>query len=142
MATKNPTEVAKKWQRNLAASTDSIRAGVQAVQEAPTEKAARRADAYLAGVQKSVSDGKWQAGLRRITLPMWQTAMLTKGIQRIASGATAAEPKMADFMAEFLPHMDQVVAGVNRDSPRGDIEQNIARAVAVMRGAASFRRSR
>ena len=138
---KSPQDVAQKWQKNLAGSGESIRRGVMAVTEAPTARAARRADAYLAGVQKSVADGKWERGLLRVSLADWQRDMIDKGLARIAGGATAGLPKMQEFLTEFLPFQEAIVARVDQTTPRGDLEQNIQRATEVMRQTAQFQRS-
>lgn len=137
---KSPSQVAEKWQRNLSSAQESIRAGVNAVDESPTTKAANRAEAMVSGVQRAVADGKWQRGLQRVTLQDWKQAMLEKGVPRIASGAASALPKVQDFMSEFLPFVEQGVQRINQSNPRGDLEQNIARATALMRHNSSFRR--
>ena len=135
----SPQQAAEKWSRNLGAATTSITEGVQNVTVSPTAKAAERADAYLAGVQRAIADGKWQAGLRRVTVEDWRSAMVQKGIPRIASGASAAVPKMASFLDEFLPHVE---AGLRQleSMPRGDLNTNIQRAVAMINHNARFRR--
>ena len=136
----SPNAIAQKWQRNLAGATESIRQGVQGTSVSPTERAAARTDAYVAGVQRAVADGKYQAGLRRVTLADWQRAMIDKGLPRVASGAAAAQGKVQEFMAEFLPFVEAGVSQINRDMPRGDLEQNIQRAAAIARHNATFRR--
>lgn len=136
---KSINEIAKKWSRNLAGSTDSIRAGVQAVTESPTEKAARRQDAYIDGVQRAVQDGKWQRGLRRVSNEQWKEATLTKGLPRIAAGAAAAQGKMESFMAEWMPH-EEALQRKLESMPRGTLEQNKARALAAIDHNANFRR--
>jgi len=136
---KNAQEIAKKWQRNLAGSTESIRQGIQAVAVSPTEKAAQQADAYLLGVQQSVADGKFQSGLRRVSLDDWKRAALEKGVPRIASGAAAAQSDVADFLTEFLPHVERGQQ-ILESMPRGDLQQNIARAVAMIEHNSKFRR--
>ena len=133
----NPDDVAKKWAANLAGATNAIKAGVQAVTESPTEAAAARADAYVMGVQEAVTSGRWQAGLRRVTLAQWQNAMITKGLPRIAGGAQAAIPKFTDFLRRWLSYMQQVQQGL-LSMPRGNLQQNIARAVYVIEQAAAF----
>lgn len=137
---KNPAMVAEKWQRNLSGAQESIRAGVNAVDESPTAKAAARAEAMVAGVQRAVSDGKWQRGLQRVSLQDWKQSMLEKGIPRIASGAATAVPKVQEFLQEFLPFIEQGMQRINASNPRGDLEQNIARATALMRHNSQFRR--
>jgi hypothetical protein len=134
---KNPQMVAEKWARNLGGATESIKAGIASVTVSPTEKAANRADAYASGVQQAVSTGRFQRGLRRVSLTDWQRAITNKGIPRIAAGAAEAKPKMAQFLADFLPHVE---AGVASLPARGDTETNINRAVAMMRHNAGFAR--
>ncbi|KKN10112.1 hypothetical protein LCGC14_1039950 [marine sediment metagenome] len=65
--------------------------------------------------------------------------MLTKGVQRIASGAKAAEPKMAAFMADFLPHVTTVQNEIET-MPDLTIEDSIARAAHWMRRTSEFTR--
>jgi len=139
MAKMSPSQIAEKWSRNLGASTASIQAGVDAVTVSPTEKAARAVDNYVSGVQRAVADGKYVAGLRRVSLSDWQQAMKGKGIARIASGAAAARPKMEAFLVEFLPHVEAGQRALE-SMPRGDLQTNIARAVRMMEHNATFRR--
>lgn len=113
MAIPTPTEAAAKWSRNLKAAKPSIVAGVNAVTSSPMEKAAQKQDQYVAGVQAAAESGKWAAGLRSKTLGDWKQAVLGKGMQRLESGVTAAEPKMLQFQSEFLPFVAQVQQAVN-----------------------------
>lgn len=137
---KNATDVANKWANNLSASTQAIQQGVQAVTVSPTQQAAANPQAYLAGVQKAVSSGKWQNSLQRVSLADWQQAMIQKGIPRVASGATAAKGKFANFMQQFLPWVQQGQQQL-ATMPRGTLEQNIQRAVFMMNHNAQFQRS-
>lgn len=130
-------QVAQKWAQNTGRSTDAVRAGVQATTVNPAERAAARQDAYLAGVQRAVADGKYRRGLSRVTLQSWQDAMINKGLTRIASGASAAQPKFATFMEKFLPHLAAGRAKL-ASMPRGDLQQNIARMVAMVEHNANF----
>ena len=135
MTMATPAQVAANWKNGMANSTDKLKQGINNVTEAPTQKAAARADAYLAGVQRAVTDRKWQAGLERVTLQDWKTAMLNKGVNRVATGAANAEGKFAEFMTQFLPFL---AAGVSQLPPRGTIDQNIDRATRMMRYNAGF----
>lgn len=139
MARVTPQQAAEKWQRKLSAAGTDIANGVARVTESPTAAAARNVQGYLQGVQDAVSSGKWQAGLQRVTLQQWQTQMRDVGIQRISGGATAALPKMQAFMQEFLPYVDQGAAQVNA-MPKVTLEDGIARATAMIRHNAAFRR--
>lgn len=133
-----PEAVAQKWSNNLSSATQAIAAGVDAVTVAPTMKAAARADAYVQGVQRAVADGAYVRGLQRVTLSDWQRAMKEKGIGRIGSGATAAKPKMAAFLTKFLPHIKAGLAQLE-NIPRGDINANITRMIAMVRHNAEFK---
>lgn len=137
-----PQEVAQKWRNNTTAATASIEAGVRSVTESPTVKAARRKEAYKEGVRRAADDGTWERGLMRISRDDWVQSMLQKGIPRIATGVAAAEGDFANFMGEFLPHVQAGKDQIDRSMPRGSLEQNIARANAMMRHNAQFKRTR
>jgi len=134
----NAQQAAANWSRGMSNSTEKIRAGINAVTESPTAKAAQATDRYLQGVQQSVASGKLAASLNRVTLQDWKTAAIEKGVNRIAAGAAAAQSKFASFMNEFLPYLQ---AGVAQLPPRGTVDQNIERAVQMMRYNSKFRKS-
>lgn len=131
----NPNDAAQKWATNLGAASQAYTAGVQAVQQAPGQAAANAADRYLAGVQAGLP--KFKTNSAAVTLGDWQNAAVTKGAPRLASGATAAQPKMANVLTQLFPYIDQVRTSL---PPRGDIEQNIARAAAFARGMNKFQK--
>lgn len=135
----NASDVAKRWANRLAGAGEKIRAGVQAVQESPTAKAARNLDRYQAGVAEAVSSGRMRQRLESVSTGEWQAAMVNKGLPRIAPGATAAQQKVERFLAEFLPHVEAGKAMV-ASMPKGSVEDGIARAAAMIRHNASFRK--
>lgn len=135
---KSPQDIATKWSQRLAAATAQITAGVQAVTVNPCATAASRSAAYQQGVANAVASGKYQRGLGRVTLQAWQNAMITKGIPRIAGGATIAVPKVLAFMSAWMPYMQGLKAQL-ASTPRGDLQTNIQRAVAAMNYNAAFR---
>lgn len=140
MAMASPKQAAQNWSQSLSNATNKIRQGVQAVTTAPSEKAIEAIPRMVQGIQRAAADGKIADGLRRVTLQGWQASMINKGIPRIAPGAMDAEPKMEQFLAEFLPHVQAGLERINREMPRGGKEQNIARAVAMMRHNGEFKR--
>src|ERR1041384_2217988 len=77
-------QVMQKWAAHGAASENTVRAGVQAVQESPTAKAAARVDAWIAGVQRSRD--KFVQNLQAVSLQDWKNAMLGKGINNMTAG--------------------------------------------------------
>jgi hypothetical protein len=131
-----PDQIAANWASRLAASTQKITDGVNSVTVAPGQAAARQADVWLQNTQSA--QAKWKQRVASVSLSDWQAMMTQKGIPRIAAGATAAQPKFQSFMAQFLPF---VQAGASNLPARGTLDQNINRAVAMMRHNASFKRS-
>lgn len=122
-----PQQGAAKWRANTANATQAFKDGVNGVQTSPTQKAAARADAFLAGVQASVSSGRWQAGLNRVTVDMWKNSMLTKGAARIAGGVAAAEPVMAEFNTRWYPY-EQALSDRIATMPKGSLADSQNRA--------------
>lgn len=136
MTTRTPDQIATAWSQNLAGATQKITDGVNAVTVAPGQAAARQADVWLAKLQ--ASQAKWKAKVSAVPLSDWQTMMIQKGVPRIASGATAAQPKFSAFMTKFLPHLQ---AGRAQLPPRGTLDQNVNRAVSMIRYNATFKNS-
>jgi len=136
MAAKDPQTVAQKWATNLGASTPSIQAGVAAVTVAPGQAAAAQKQLWLA--QITAAADKWATNVAGVSLGSWQQSMIEKGLPRIGQGAATAVPKMANFMSQFLPHVEQVAATVRR-MPKGGLQNGINRAVAQIQGNAQFK---
>jgi len=134
MATTDPNAAAARWAQNLGASRQKIIDGINSVQQAPGAAAAAQSQAYVNGVTRSVD--KWKTNVQAVSLQSWKDSAINKGVDRIATGATQAQPKFADFMNQFLPHVQQVKSTL---PPRGDAEANIARMVAQVRGTMKFR---
>lgn len=130
---KDPQAAAQRWAQNLGGATAKITEGVQAVQVAPGQLAARQQAVWAQNTM--AAQGKWARNTASISLSEWQTAMIDKGVQRIGSGAMAAQPKMAAFLQAFLPHVD---AGVRQLPARGNLDANIARMVSMVRHNAQF----
>jgi hypothetical protein len=136
MTSQTPDQIATNWSQNLASSTSKITNGVNAVTVAPGQAAARQKDVWLQNTQ--AAQAKWAQRVAAVPLSDWQAAMNTKGVPRIASGATAAQPKFASFMTKFLPHL---AAGKAALPARGTLDQNINRSAAMIRHNATFKNS-
>lgn len=131
----DPNTVAAKWASRLGAATQEITAGVNSVTVAPGQRAAAQVDTWLARVQ--AARDKWVRNVSGVSLGSWQQAMIQKGVPRVAQGAQAAQPKMAAFMSQFLPHVEAGAAQV-RNMPKTTIEDGIQRAIAQIRHNATF----
>lgn len=130
---KDPTAAAARWANNLSAATEKIREGVQAVQVAPGQAAARQRAVWLQNLTASAD--KWARNTAAVALPDWQSAMVNKGVPRIGTGAQASQQKFASFLSSFLPFVD---AGVRALPPRGNLQQNIARMVSMVQHNAQY----
>jgi hypothetical protein len=135
MATKTPNAVAAKWASRLAGSTTDIKAGIQAVTVPPGQLAARAKTTWAANV--AAAKTKFAANVGAVSLASWQQDAITKGLPRIATGAQAAQPKMAAVMSTLLPFITRLKGTL---PPRGTTQQNIARAVAFMTGMTAYKK--
>jgi len=130
-------QVTEKWGKNLAGATESIRAGINAVTEAPSAAAVRNKQGYLQGVQDNAD--KWSRNLSGVTLEQWRKAALDIGIGRLTSGVAKGKNKMQSFMEQGLPYEDGLKARLAQ-IPKGGIEASIARATEAIRYNKAFRR--
>lgn len=136
-----PAEAAGKWARRLGSATEDVRRGIERVSEAPGVAAGRQQAKMLQKTTEAITSGKWKRNTEAVTLQQWKEAAIEKGVPRISTGATAAEPKMAAFMAELLPFVDAAVAKV-KAMPSVTLDDNIARMTSYVRTMAGFRRTR
>lgn len=140
MAKLTPQEFAEKWARRLSAAAPDIQKGVQRVDQSPTEKAASKKDKMLANLTAAVQGGRWEAGLRRVSLNDWKSALINKGIPRITQGVTGAQSDVADFAAQLLSYQDQVKGEIER-MPDLTLEDSIQRMTTWVRKMSQFKRS-
>lgn len=99
-------EFASKWQNRLSNATAEITKGVDSVTEAPSARAVKKQAKLVANWTASVNSGKWATNTSKVTLEDWRSAMKNKGINRIATGATEAAGKMADFGTKLLSYQN------------------------------------
>jgi len=129
-------QIAQKWANNLGAATSSIQAGVNAVTVAPGQAAARQKTVWQQNVVNAAD--KWASRVAAVPLQTWQQDMLTKGVPRIATGATAAQPKFSTFMGKLLPYINSAKAQL---PARGNLQQNIARMTQFVTAMSQFSNS-
>lgn len=106
MAKGTAAEIAEKWKRRATAASVDYKKGIERVTESPTEKAANKADKMRANLLRALDEGKWEKALRSVSLEEWKRMASTKGATNYATGISAAESKMEDFMNEVLPHIE------------------------------------
>lgn len=135
---KTAQQVAQKWSQNLGAATNQMQAGVRGVTTSPTALAAANSQGYVAGVQRSVNEGKWQRKLQAVSLSQWQNAYVTKGIPRVQQAATQDQPKVQAAFGPLLDYVYNARDQINSTMPRGTLSQNIARATAMMQAMSGY----
>lgn len=135
-----PAEFREKHARRLKGSVEDIRRGVNAVTESPTAAAADAQEKMLSRLTERVTDGTWARRLRAVSLSDWKTAMLEKGVGRIAAGIDNASPKVEAFATELLAYESTLQLTIDR-MPDVTLEDSISRMTTWVRGMADFRRT-
>jgi len=141
MSKLTPEQFQDKHARRLKGSIEDMRQGIERVTESPTIKAAAKKDKMKQNLVASIDSGKWEAGLKRVTLEEWKGKMIDKGLNRVAAGIDGAKDKVIAFAGEFLPHLDKIQEELKR-MPDLTLEDSITRMTHQVRRAAEFKRSR
>lgn len=133
----NAASVADNWASRMAASTQKITDGVNAVTESPTAKAAQNLDKYKANTAAAVDSGKMAAKLNAVSLTQWKNATLAK-VSRVGSGAQASKQKMVNHLTKWLPFVAQVRQQI-KQMPSTTPQDRIARMVANAEMLSNFK---
>ena len=141
MAKLTPAEFQEKHARRLSAAVEDVRKGIDRVTVNPCELAAAKQEKMRTNLNAAIDDGRWAAGLKRVSLAEWKDKAKNVGAGRIASGINAAKAKVIAFAEELLPHID---AGTAKLATMPDItlEDNIARMTSFIRHMADFKRTK
>lgn len=131
-------QASQKWLSRLSGATTEITQGVNAVTRAPGQQAAAQSAKWIQKV--TAAQDKWKTNVGRVTLADWQQSMINTGIPRIAQGAQQKQPKFTAFMNQFLPYLQAGVAKIDT-MPSTTLEDGIARATAMIRYNAQFKRT-
>jgi hypothetical protein len=140
MAKLTAAEFQEKHSRRLKAAVEDVRKGIDRVTEAPTAKAAAKQDKMLTNLTRSITDGKWAAGLKRVSLEEWKRKARDVGVNRIAAGIDAAKDKVVSFAEDLLPHIDRGSEKI-KTMPDVTLDDNINRMTTFIRHMAGFKRS-
>ncbi len=134
-----PEEFAEKHGRRLKGAISDIQAGIQKVTEAPTAKAAQKAEKMRARLNEAIDSGLWQQRLQKVTVEDWKQAALSKGVGRIPAGVDAARKKVEEFAGQLLSYQDGLKKEVDR-LPDLTLEDSINRMTTWVRGMSKFRK--
>lgn len=132
MARVNAQQWLQKWGTNLNGAQQYVKDGVNRVQVSPAQSAIAAKDRMLANLTAAVNNGSWEKGLQKVTLDQWKTAMVNKGLPRLAQGVSTAQANKGPQIQALLTAVDTATAAAN-SLPKGGLEQGIARATAFMR---------
>jgi hypothetical protein len=139
---KSASAILQAWQNAMAspATAQKYTAGVNAVTDSPTAKAAS-ADAqqrYIQGTQAAVSSGRMASALNAVSLSQWKQQATNVGASRLASGAQKGASKYQAALQKWQPIYQQA-SDAAAALPKGGFANAQARwsaAVQVMMTAA------
>lgn len=136
---KTAEQATRNWSERAASAGLAYQEGVSTVRVNPMEQAAAQQDKWAAACADAARNNRFADGCRRVTLDQWLDAVNTKGVPAYNAAVVnrVVIDRVRSFFDEFLPH---VAAGVRQLPPRGTIEQNIARARAMIIHNSKFRR--
>lgn len=131
MPRRTAQQSADRWLQGMQGAGQRYTEGVQAVQTAPGVSAAKNEAGYQNGVNRAVSTGKWKRKVSGVSLQSWQDAATTKGAQRLATGASAAMPKVVAAQEMVGQMVDRAKAAIS-NMPRDTTAARIARSTAYL----------
>lgn len=139
MAKLTPEEAALKQASRLKSSTEDIRRGIERVTSSPTLKAVAKQDKMKQKLVASIDNGAWAKGLKNVSLEDWKKAASEVGVNRIAAGIDAAQPKQTAFYAKLLPAVD-AAKGKIAAMPDVTLDDSINRMTTYTREMAKFKK--
>lgn len=124
----NPGAAATAWRDRLSGAQQAYTDGVNGTAVAPGQLAAAAGDRWLANTTSSLP--RFKANSAAVSKESWQRAAIDKGAPRLASGASAAMPKVEAVFAKLFPAIKSEVGAL---PARGNIDQNINRSAQFAR---------
>ena len=131
--TMNAVNWAANWSTGMNQATDKIRQGVQATTVAPSVGLLAAKDRMRARWLAAIDSPSFESAVQRVTLPMWQQAMISKGLPRISDGVRLAQPKVQGYATRAIPVYQQLQTLV-RAMPKTTLNDSVARVRAWMEG--------
>lgn len=132
-----PAQATEKHARNLIASIEDMRIGVEAMTEAPGVAAADAQTKMKQNLVAAIDSGKWANNVKAVSLEDWKTAYLDKGLGRVATGIEGAADKVEDFFSQLFPYQETLQRTVDA-MPDVTLEDSIQRMTSWVRGMAKF----
>jgi hypothetical protein len=115
----------------MKSSISDITKGIDAVTESPMEKAISQKDKMLTNLTAAVNDGRWEKGLKSVTLSDWKANTKAKVSSSLSTGVDAAMPKRQKFDTWLVQTLNGVLPTVAA-MPKMTMSDSLARVSAVM----------
>lgn len=132
---KTAQQALQNWLKQMASpqTQQNYKDGINAVTVNPMQLAASQEsmDAYISGVQRSVTSGKRAKSLQSADVNQWKANAVNVGATRLASGAQKAQNKYATKIAPYAAVWPQMRAAA-RALPKGGLANAQARAAAAL----------
>lgn len=129
--TLTPDKISDKWARRMKGSVTDIQAGIDTVTESPTEKAADKQEKMQTNLNRAIDNGKWAAGLRKVSLSDWKNKTKAKVSQRLPQGVDEAMPKRKEFDSYLVSTLNAVLPEIN-EMPDMTLEDSVNRVRKLM----------
>lgn len=127
---KTADQAAQNWEASAGRAATAWSAGVGAYTGDWAGATTRQQSVMQTNWQQSVSSGAWANGVNRVGTNGWKTATQAKSAN-FSTGFTAGASKQRASITKILAAEANIVGSL---PPRGDYNQNKARATAVMDG--------
>lgn len=134
-----PEEFVEKYSRRMKGAVEDIRRGLEKVNVAPTELAAKKKDKMKTRLMEALESGIWEQRLKKVTLEQWKAKAIEKGVGRIASGVDSAVDKVKEFAGQLLAYQESLKAKIDA-MPDLTLEDRINRMTTWVREMAKFRK--
>jgi len=124
----DPASAAQNYQTAMGSSVtrEKYKKGVAAVTVSPMAKAADNDQKYLENVRKSVDSGRRGNKMRAMPIDAWRGPALAKGADRLQSGATASQGKVAKHFQDYASTYEQII-NETAAMPNNSIDDGLAR---------------
>jgi hypothetical protein len=127
---KTAQQAAQNWEQSAGRAATSYAAGVNNYSGDWAGATTRQQSVMQTNWQQSVSSGQWANGVNRVGTNGWKQATQSK-VSNYSTGFSAGASNQAASIAKILQAEANIVGSL---PPRGDYNQNKARATAVMDG--------
>lgn len=111
--TMSADDISSKWGRNLKNAVSDMQAGVDRVSTNPMEKAIAKKDKMKTNLVASIDNGRWESGMRKVSLSDWKTKTKSKIAERMGSGVDNAMTKRKQFDQWLVPVVQSGMDVVN-----------------------------